>query len=230
MTGPAAELVDVSVTYQDRGETVHALDGVSFTCQPGTSTSIVGRSGSGKSTLISVLSLLRQPTSGRVHIDGDDAARMDPASKARLRAARIGIVFQSFHLEPSLTVLDNVMLGWHFQRAGLGRREAVARVMDDLDGLEIADLARRRPHALSGGQRQRVAVARAIFARPSLLVADEPTGNLDESNAGTVADLLLSLPERYGTAVIVVTHDQAISRMAQTRLELVQGRIHDARS
>ena len=230
MTGFAAELIDVTVTYEARGQTLRALDGVNFSCKAGTSTSIVGRSGSGKSTLISVLSLLRQPTSGRVQVDGEDAAGMDPAGKARLRAAKIGIVFQSFHLEPSLTVLDNVMLGWHFHRSGLGRRQAVARAAEDLDMLGIGDLARRRPNALSGGQRQRVAVARAIFWRPALLVADEPTGNLDESNAGTVADLLLSLPARYGTAVILVPHDQAISRLAQTRLELVQGRIHDART
>ena len=227
MTSLAAELVDVSVSYQAQGETVIALEAVNFSCKPGTSTSIVGRSGSGKSTLISVLSLLRQPTSGQVLIDGDDAATLDAASKARLRASRIGIVFQSFHLEPSLTVRDNVMLGWHFQRAGLVRSQAITRVAEDLEILEIAALADRHPNELSGGQRQRVAVARAIFARPSLLVADEPTGNLDESNAGTVAELLLSLPARYGTAVILVTHDQAISRLAEARLELVRGRIHD---
>lgn len=229
MTSLAAELVDVTVSYEARGEYVTALDRVNFSCKSGSSTSIVGRSGSGKSTLISVLSLLRQPTAGRVLIDGDDAAALDGMRKAQLRATRIGIVFQSFHLEPSLTVRDNIMLGWHFQRAGIVRCEAVARVTEDLEALEIADLARRHPNELSGGQRQRVAVARAIFSRPSLLVADEPTGNLDESNAGTVAELLLSLPARYGTAVILVTHDQAISQLAETRLELVRGRIHDAR-
>lgn len=224
----AAELVDVSVTYTSHGEVVRALDEVSFSCAAGTSTSIMGRSGSGKSTLISVLSLLRQPTSGQVLVGGHDAAELGAAGKAAARTSRIGIVFQSFHLEPSLTVLDNVMLGWRFRSGGLSRRDAAARVLGDLDGLGIADLAERRPHALSGGQRQRVAVARAIYARPTLLVADEPTGNLDEANAGTVAELLLSLPARYGTAVVLVTHDRAIAEMAETRLELAQGRIHDA--
>ena len=229
MTAPAAELIDVTVSYETRGETVHALDRVDFSCASGTSTSIVGRSGSGKSTLISVLSLLRQPTSGQVRIGGEDTAPKDPAGKASLRAEKIGIVFQSFHLEPSLTVLDNVMLAWHFRSAQLGRRVATARVMDDLEGLGIAALARRRPNALSGGERQRVAVARALFTRPTLLVADEPTGNLDEQNAGTVAEMLLALPARYGTAVILVTHDRAIAQLAGTRLELARGRVHDAR-
>jgi len=101
--------------------------------------------------------------------------------------------------------------------------------MEDLEGLGIAALARRRPNALSGGERQRVAVARALFTRPTLLVADEPTGNLDEQNAGTVAEMLLALPARYGTAVILVTHDRAIAQLAGTRLELARGRVHDAR-
>ncbi|WP_183407933.1 ABC transporter ATP-binding protein [Nocardioides marmoriginsengisoli] len=230
MTGYAAELLDVSVAYATDSESVLALNSVSFACRPASSTSIVGRSGSGKSTLISVLSLLREPTVGKVLLDGEDAALMSDANRSVLRSARIGIVFQAFHLEPSLTVLQNVMLGWNFRHAGLSRSQAVARATDDLDSLGIADLAGRRPNALSGGQRQRVAIARAVFARPTLLVADEPTGNLDEETAGAVAEKLLALPGQYGTAVVIVTHDQAIARLADTRLELVRGRIRDARA
>ncbi|RNL60847.1 ABC transporter ATP-binding protein [Nocardioides marmoriginsengisoli] len=230
VTGYAAELLDVSVAYATDSESVLALNSVSFACRPASSTSIVGRSGSGKSTLISVLSLLREPTVGKVLLDGEDAALMSDANRSVLRSARIGIVFQAFHLEPSLTVLQNVMLGWNFRHAGLSRSQAVARATDDLDSLGIADLAGRRPNALSGGQRQRVAIARAVFARPTLLVADEPTGNLDEETAGAVAEKLLALPGQYGTAVVIVTHDQAIARLADTRLELVRGRIRDARA
>lgn len=223
----AAELSGVSVSYDSPSGPVQALSGVDLICRAGTSTSIIGRSGSGKSTLISVLSLLRHPTEGTVRIDDVDLAGMAAREKAALRASRIGIVFQAFHLEPSLSVADNVMLGWHFGPGALSRRAARARTRADLDELGISDLADRRPNTLSGGQRQRVAIARALFTRPTLLVADEPTGNLDEETAGQVAALLLGLPERHGTALVLVTHDHAIAALAQTQLELSRGVIRD---
>lgn len=230
MTAMAAELIDVSVIYTGPGgQEITALSNINFACKGGTSTSIVGRSGSGKSTLISVVSLLRTPTSGRVVVQGIDSTELTQRRRAAVRAEQVGVVFQSFHLEPSLTVVDNVMLGWHFNAQGLSRQEAASRVASDLDMLGIADLGGRRPNALSGGQRQRVAVARAIFPRPALLVADEPTGNLDEATAGAVAESLMALPRIYGAAVVVVTHDRAVAQMAEVHLELSQGRICDAR-
>lgn len=225
----AVELSAVSVTYrQATGGLVHALDGVNLRCARGSSTAIVGRSGSGKSTLISVMALLRQPTSGQVRIGGEEPATMSRRQQAVTRSSKVGVVFQSFHLESSLSVIDNVLLGWHFWRNGLSRSQALARVLQDLELLGIGDLAAQRPNSLSGGQRQRVAVARAIFARPPLLVADEPTGSLDEETAGSVAQLLYDLPRELGTAVIVVTHDLAVASMAESRLELQRGRICDA--
>ncbi|WP_203336266.1 ABC transporter ATP-binding protein [Nocardioides limicola] len=225
MTNEVARLMGVTVTYQSAGAAIHALRDVDLRLSPGSSTSFMGRSGSGKSTLVSVLSLLRRPTTGTVFIDGHDVSLLPAKKIADLRASQIGIVFQAFHLEPGLTVTENVLLAWHFRPAGMGRRAARERVLGDLERVGIADLAGRRPHTLSGGQRQRVAIARALFSRPSLLVADEPTGNLDESNASAVGELLLSLPAELGTALVIVTHDRAIAGLAQTRMELSHGQI-----
>ncbi|GAB3089757.1 ATP-binding cassette domain-containing protein [Nocardioides zeae] len=219
----AAQLSGVGVSYRSVDGPVVALRGVDLVCEAATSTSIVGRSGSGKSTLISVLSLLRRPTEGSVCIEGVAVSDMRERERAALRAGRIGIVFQAFHLEPSLTVVDNVMLGWHFAPHGLSRAAARERACSDLEELGIGDLAARRPHALSGGQRQRVAIARAVFTRPALLVADEPTGNLDEETAGDVAALLLALPRAHGTALVMVTHDTTIAALAQHRMRLDRG-------
>ncbi|MDO5503571.1 MAG: ABC transporter ATP-binding protein [Actinomycetia bacterium] len=204
---------------------VVALAGVDFTCHYGTSTAIVGRSGSGKSTLISVLSMLRTPTSGSVMIDGVETTTLSAIERDRLRALRIGIVFQAFHLEPTLSVLDNVTLPWRFTGARQSAREARAHADEVLGQLDIADLAHRHPNTLSGGQRQRVAIARALFARPALFVADEPTGNLDEDTANDIADVLLELPARFGTAVVIVTHDRAVAARADRTLTITRGQI-----
>lgn len=224
-TSVAAELRGVSVSYDSPDGEVQALADTTFACMRGASTAIVGRSGSGKSTLISVLSLLRRPSHGQVWVGGVEASSLGQRGLAALRARHVGIVFQAFHLEHSLSVVDNVMLGWNFSSQALGRREAVNRAREDLERLGIGDLADRHPHALSGGQRQRVAIARAIFSRPTLLVADEPTGNLDESTAGDVAQLLLSLPVEHDTAVVMVTHDETIAALADARRVITAGRI-----
>jgi ABC-type lipoprotein export system ATPase subunit len=224
----AAQLEDVTVEYPSALGPVTALRGVTIGFLQGSSTAISGRSGSGKSTLISVLSLLRRPTAGRVRLGEVTVSDLRDRELAELRARTVGITFQSFHLEPSLTATENVMLSWHFRSGGLTGRVARKRAAQILERLDIGELADRRPNAMSGGQRQRVAIGRALFPRPTLFVADEPTGNLDEETANNVATTLCELPDRFGTTVVLVTHDAAIAAMAQTRLELVRGELGEA--
>lgn len=221
---PAVLTLDsVSVSYPIGPEDVLALDGVSLKVEAGSSTAIMGRSGAGKSTLVAVLSLLRRPTQGTVAVGGHDTAGMGDAQLSALRAATVGTVFQSFHLDPSLSAEVNVMLPWFFSGA-LTRRAARARARDLLELMDIADLTSRRPGEMSGGQRQRVAIARALFSEPAVLLADEPTGNLDEGTASAVADVIFSLPTQLSTAVVVVTHDGQVAKQAESVLQISQGR------
>ncbi|MEI2777727.1 MAG: ABC transporter ATP-binding protein [Tetrasphaera sp.] len=208
--------------FRSGGVEVPALNEASLAIEHGSSTSVVGRSGSGKSTLISVLSLLRRPTSGRLLVDGTDVASLNDAELSTLRSRTVGTVFQSFHLDPALSSQENVLLPWYFGSRG-PRRTARTRALDLLELLGIPELAGRRPTEMSGGQRQRVAIARALFAEPALLMADEPTGNLDEDTAGVIADVLFSLPATLGTAVVVVTHDAEIAARARSRVRLAHG-------
>lgn len=226
--GPVvADLQDIVVTYDTAAGPVEALRGVDLQIRKGSATAIVGRSGSGKSSLVSVLSLLRLPTTGQVLISGVDVATASERRRARLRASKIGVVFQAFHLEPSLSVLDNVMLPWVISGRDGSRREVRSRAGLLLEQLGIADLAGRRPTQLSGGQRQRVAVARALQPGPQLLVADEPTGNLDEDSAEQVVSLILGAAATQGAAVVLVTHDATIAGQADRTVELARGRIAD---
>lgn len=219
----AAVLSGVTVDYPSAHGTVTALDNADVRFERGSSTAIVGRSGSGKTTLISVLSLMRRPTSGRVFLDGEETSALSNSQVARLRSTRIGVVFQSYHLDSSLTAAENVMLPWFFAAGSGPRRQARRRAAEILERLEMGDLASRKPNQMSGGQQQRVAIGRALFSEPALFVADEPTGNLDEDTANNVAETILSLPERFGTTAVVVTHDRAVAEMASRRLELVRG-------
>lgn len=219
------ELADASVIYESSTGPVRALDGFSASFMQGTSYAVVGRSGSGKSTLLTVLGLLRRPTVGIVALLGEDTANLSERRRAEVRAAKIGVVPQRFHLEPGLDAIGNVMLPWFFSARGESRGSAQRRAKEILDGLEIGALSRRRPHALSGGQRQRVAIARALFAEPTVILADEPTGNLDEETAGKVSATLFSLARTVGCCVIVVTHDRAVGDLAEQTIELVRGRL-----
>lgn len=223
MTECAAELDAVGVVYGQGDRQVRALNEVSCRFDPGTSTAILGRSGSGKSTLISVLSMLRQPTTGTVRLGGVDTSSLSPRAVAKQRSTGIGVVFQSFHLEPALTAEQNIMLPWTFGKSRQTRREAGERAAGLLEQLGIGELHGRRPTAMSGGQRQRVAIARALFVRPKLFIADEPTGNLDEETANEVAAVVMGLPAEHQTAVVVVTHDAAVADLADRRMTLVRG-------
>jgi len=220
---PLVVLDHVSVIYPSKEGEVHALDEVCLEVQPGQSLSVMGRSGSGKSTLISVLSLLRRPTSGRLHINGKDVNTLSTLVRDQLRGTVVGVAFQSANLEPSLSALENVMLGWLVGDATFSRRQARDRAQMLLDALDVGEMASRLPRQMSGGQKQRVALARALFLEPALVVADEPTGNLDESTANDVADFIFSIPEQFGAAVVVATHDPVVASRASLHLNLARG-------
>lgn len=227
MGDPAAALSSVTVEYASADGQVVALDAASIEFESGTSTAIVGRSGSGKSTLISVLALMRRPSQGDVWLGGVRVTDLPSGELARLRSTEIGIVFQAFHLESSLTAAENVMLPWYFRSATGSHRSARQHASDMLEILDIGHLAGRSPNRMSGGQRQRVAIARALFPQPTLFIADEPTGNLDEDTANSVAEAIMALPSTLGATVVVVTHDRAIAARAGRRLELARGRVSE---
>jgi putative ABC transport system ATP-binding protein len=198
---------------------VHALDGVSFTVDAGEWIAIMGPSGSGKTTLINVLGGLDQPTAGRALVDGVDVGALAEGELTRYRAERIGFIFQQFHLVPYLTALENVMLAQYFHSM---TDEAEAR--EALRRVGLGDRLTHLPAQLSGGEQQRVAIARALINHPKLILADEPTGNLDEANEQIVVHLFREL-HAQGHTILLVTHDPAIGRQADRRIELVHGRL-----
>ena len=220
------ELQDVTKTYGADGQTFRALDGVSVVIEPGEFVSILGPSGSGKSTLLNMMAGLDAPTTGEVLVKGLDLARMSDAALSDLRLREIGFVFQSFNLFPALTVADNV--AWPLEFAGVKRARIRAAVREALASVGMAGRETRRPGELSGGEQQRVAIARALVNRPSIILADEPTGNLDSRTGDSILDLLKDLNERDGVTVIMVTHrNDAVSWGSRT-IEMRDGRIRSA--
>jgi len=215
-------LDDVSRVFRVGDEAVHALDHVTLHVAAGEYLAVMGPSGSGKSTLLHIIGLLDRPTSGRYRLDGRDTTALDATTQARLRNRRIGFVFQAFHLVPRLTAAENVALP--IVLAGVPRAERRRRVAEVLARLGLADRAHHRPHQLSGGQRQRVAIARATIMRPALLLADEPTGNLDHVAGREVMETLEAM-HRDGITLVVVTHDPAIGRRAPRVVHMLDGRI-----
>jgi putative ABC transport system ATP-binding protein len=197
------------------------LDDVNLAVAAGESVALVGPSGAGKTTLLALLAGLDQPSAGRVWLCGEDLTGLDEDGRARLRGKRVGFVFQSFHLVPSLTALENVMLP--LELAGNGAARANAR-----DALASVGLERRLAHypkQLSGGEKQRVAIARAFVTRPEVLFADEPTGNLDTASGERVADLLFDLNARAGTTLVLVTHERTLAARCDRVIEIVGGRL-----
>jgi putative ABC transport system ATP-binding protein len=213
-----ATLVEVDHLHKIYGG-VRALDGVSFTVDQGEWIAIMGPSGSGKTTLINILGGLDAPTSGTAVVDGTDIALLDDFGLTRFRAEKVGFVFQQFHLIPYLTAVENVMLAQYFHSTTdeSEAREALRRV-------GLADRITHLPAQLSGGEQQRVAVARALINHPKLILADEPTGNLDEANEETVIRLFHEL-HAQGITILMVTHDSSIGRLADRRIELAHGRL-----
>jgi putative ABC transport system ATP-binding protein len=199
------------------------LDGVSFEVSAGETVAVVGVSGSGKSTLLGLLAGLDTPSSGAVRIDGHDLNALDEDERAALRGRMIGFVFQSFQLLPAMTALENAMLP--LELAGADDAEAAARAM--LARVGLADRAHHYPKQLSGGEQQRVAIARAFVKRPRLLFADEPTGNLDAATGAQVIDLLFELNRESGATLLLVTHDEALTRRCSRVLRLAAGRLEN---
>ena len=216
------ELHDLSRSYVLGESVVQALDGVDLHIAAGEYVSLMGPSGSGKSTLLNTLGLLDRPSSGVYRLEGRDTQGLDEVERARLRRERIGFVFQSFHLLPRLSAFDNVALPMLL--AGLPVAERQTRVQEALAAVGLSERAHHRPNQLSGGQRQRVAIARASVMRPALLLADEPTGNLDSRAGSEVIELLESL-NASGITLIVVTHDPGMGARAKRGIVLRDGKI-----
>jgi putative ABC transport system ATP-binding protein len=216
------EARDVRREYRLKGDLIEAVRGISLEVGPGDFLAIVGPSGSGKSTLLHLLGAVDSPTSGAVFLDGSDVTSMSDPQRARFRLEHVGLVFQRFHLLPMLTALENVELP--MAEAGLSRRERLERAEALLARVGLADRFRHRPGEISGGQRQRVAVARALANSPALLLADEPTGELDRTTSAGMLELFQSLNED-GTAIVVATHDLQLAEGARQQLKLVDGRI-----
>jgi predicted ABC-type transport system involved in lysophospholipase L1 biosynthesis ATPase subunit len=217
------ELEQVAKRYRRGTEAVVALDGVDLRVDEGEAVALVGPSGSGKSTLLHVAGGLDAPDAGRVRLDGRDLGRLSLRDRARLRRREVGFVFQFFHLLPSLSVAENVELPLLLDGGG-GRRRG-SRVGDVLDRVGLTHRAAHRPGELSGGEMQRAAIARAVVAGPRLVLADEPTGNLDSATGAGVLDLLMDLVRERGTAMVVVTHDSGVARRAGRVLHLRDGRL-----
>ncbi len=216
------ELEGLSRVYRVGDQEVHALRGVTLRAAPGEYLSIMGPSGSGKSTLLHLLGLLDRPTSGTYRLGGLDVTALDDEARARARRDTIGFVFQFFHLVPRLTARQNVELP--LLLAGVPPRERRERAERALAAMDLADRAHHRPDQLSGGQRQRVAIARATVTEPGLLLADEPTGNLDRASGQEVVAILEGLREG-GLTLVVVTHDPEVGRRASRSIRMVDGRV-----
>ena len=197
------------------------LDGVTFDIAPGESVAIVGASGSGKTTLLGLLAGLDRPSDGEVWVGGHALSGLDEDARAALRQRLLGFVFQSFQLLPALTALENVMLPLELAGAG----DAAGRARSWLDRVGLAKRTTHYPKQLSGGEQQRVAIARAFAGDPKLLMADEPTGNLDGATGAEIADLMFSLNRERGTTLVLVTHDDALASRCTRRLSLASGRL-----
>ena len=220
------QLEDITKTYDAGENAVQALDGIDVAIEYGQFVSIIGPSGSGKSTLMHILGCLDTPTTGKYWLDGQDVAELSARALARIRNQKIGFVFQTFNLLPRATVMKNVELPLLY--AGLSRDERRERAHEALERVGLTNRAKFRPNELSGGQRQRVAIARALVNNPSLILADEPTGNLDQKTGSEIIDIFENLSGQE--TIIIVTHDPTIASRTERRIKLVDGRIVDGES
>lgn len=223
------ELVNVSKTYESRGDTggICVLKDINLRVEKGQSLVIVGPSGSGKSTLLNIIGALDRPTSGRVLFGGKNLAELSEVELARVRNREIGFVFQLHHLLPQCTVLENILVPTLAEKNLDRRKEAQKRAIELLERVGLKDLLKHRPGQLSGGQRQRVAVVRALINRPKLLLADEPTGSLDESASENIAELLVELNRGEQVTLMVVTHSLKLAEHIGQIMELSNGVLKD---
>ena len=214
------ETTDIAKTYVMGHESIHALRSVSIQIPRGEYVAFMGPSGSGKSTLMNIIGCLDTPSQGQYILNGQDVSRMSDNQLAEVRTKEIGFVFQSFNLLPRASALDNVALPLIY--AGLSKRERTERALESLRAVGLADRASHRPNELSGGQRQRVAIARALVNNPSIILADEPTGNLDTKTSHEIMDLFEALYVK-GNTIIMVTHEEDIARYAHRIVRLRDG-------
>ena len=220
-SGPLIVLEDVHLTLGSTAGPVNSLRGVSLEVGASETVSIVGPSGSGKSTLMMVLGGLERPSGGRVRIDGQDFGTLGEDALARFRRGRIGIVFQSFHLIPTMTALENVAIPLELD----SRRDAFAAAENSLAAVGLRHRLTHYPGQLSGGEQQRVAIARAFVSGPKLLLADEPTGNLDAATGRMVIDCLFERQARHNASLLLITHDPSIAERCERQVHLVDGKI-----
>jgi len=216
---PAVEIEDVHISLGAGEARVHILKGVSLKVQKGEAVGIVGASGSGKSTLLMLLAGLERPDAGNIRVDGTSLEGMSEDQLARFRGARIGIVFQSFHLIPTMTALENVAIPLELS----GTRDASVKALKELDAVGLRARAGHYPAQLSGGEQQRVAIARALATDPAIIVADEPTGNLDEISGQSIISLLFNLREKRGATLILVTHDMSLAARCDRTVRMRSG-------
>lgn len=216
----AVELNKLTKYYGSKRNSHRVLSDINILIDDGEFVAIVGKSGSGKSTLLNMIGCLDRPSAGKVYVDDQDTSKLSDTKLSELRGRKVGFIFQSFNLQPDISVLDNIVLPGYFahqkKRVLVKRANQLAKVLDISDRLHV------KPNKLSGGETQRVAIARALINNPSVILADEPTGNLDSENSRTVVKLLKSINRQMGTAVVIVTHDEDIAREADRII-----RIHD---
>ncbi|MEA2175345.1 MAG: putative transport system ATP-binding protein [Blastocatellia bacterium] len=215
------ELYKVSKTVPSGTEKLTILHSLDLVIPDGQFVSVVGPSGSGKSTLLGLIAGLDAPTGGEILLDGEDITKMSEDALAELRSAKIGFVFQSFHLIPSLTALENILVPMEIA----GRRDAMERARQLLKDIDLVARAHHYPSQLSGGEKQRIAIARAFANGPSIMLADEPTGNLDSTNGRHVFELMVEMNKRGGTTLVLVTHDHELAEQASRRIALRDGRV-----
>jgi putative ABC transport system ATP-binding protein len=228
MADPAIELRDLDLSLGRGAARVHILAGISLTIDRGEAVGLVGPSGSGKSTLLMTLAGLERADSGSIKVDGVSLRELGEDALARFRGARIGIVFQSFHLIPTMTALENVSVPLELA----GAPDAFSRARAELEAVGLGERLSHYPAQLSGGEQQRVALARALAPRPSILVADEPTGNLDEATGRAIVDLMFDLKRNRDATLVLVTHDQSLAARCDRTIRLRSGMIeadHPAR-
>jgi len=216
------ELCDIHRHFQVGEQTVRALNGIDLQVAAGEYLSVMGPSGSGKSTLLNIIALLDQPSSGSYRLNGNDVTRQSDDELARIRRHNIGFVFQFFHLIPRLTAAENIEMP--LLLAGISRNERQRKVDQALAAVNLSDRADHKPNQLSGGQLQRIAIARAMIMRPPILLADEPTGNLDSHSGLEIVGLLETLNEQ-GVTLFVITHDPELGKRAKRQIRIVDGRI-----
>lgn len=221
MTQPIVEIEELHLSLVGGAGPVNILCGIDLSVSPGETLSIIGPSGAGKTTLLMALSGLERPTSGRIRVAGTDLSTLNEDGLARFRRQHVGIVFQSFHLVPTMTALENVALPLEFA----GSEQVFERARDALNATGLADRINHFPGELSGGEQQRVALARAFVGRPTLILADEPTGNLDLMTGQKVMQQLFDLQQEQGTTLILVTHDAALARRCRRTVRMTDGRL-----